>query len=158
MVMVRGALFASLLVSSTACQGGGGAGPDLDGTWLADLHIDTRSDTGDVYQSEMPGYELVVDQIGPAVLYAGVLGYLSGDRIAFGSEKKGSLSEDGDWMHGWWRVRTDGWAEHGAAEISMRVEVWDSAGTEIVGLNQDFRFDNFVRLSEPKRPLLEPTD
>lgn len=155
MSMTRGALLAFFLLTAAGCNGSGGGRETLDGTWLVDLHVEARSDTGEEATSTYKGFELVVDQVGSAVSFAGVLGHETGDRIGFGSERTGSAAEDGDWERGWWRVRTDGWAEVGAAEISMRIEVWDSGGTEILGLHQDYRFTNFVKLEEPKRPLLD---
>lgn len=155
MSMARGALLAILLaIPATGCDSPGSTRTSLDGTWLVDLHVETRSDTGQEAVTEYKGYELVVDQVGPSVLFAGVLGYEVGERISFGSDKAGSAAEDGDWERGWWRIRTDGWAEPGAAEISMRIEVWDSGGTEILGLSQEYRFSNFVKLDEPSRPTL----
>ena len=154
MSMTRGALLALFLLPA-GCDGSRSGRPTLDGTWLVDLHVQARSDTGEEASSDFKAYELVVDQVGSAVSFAGVLGHETGDRIGFGSERAGSAAEDGDWARGWWRVRTDGWAEVGAAEITMRIEVWDSGGTEILGLHQEYHFTNFVKLEEPKRPLLD---
>jgi len=157
MSMIRGALLVAVLAFlALGCSSPGGSTSGLDGTWLVDLDVDTRSDTGEVASSRFTGYELVIDQVGPSVLFAGVLGHVTGERIAFGSDKAGSAAEDGNWARGWWRVRTDGWAEIGEAEIAMRIEVWDSGGTEILGLHQQFRFTNFVKLEEPSRPTLDP--
>lgn len=145
-------LGAALACGAGGCDASNHAPLNMDGTYLVNLHADVHSDTGEESVVDNPAYELIIDQVGPGVAFAGVTGSATKNRIGFGSSKTGSAAKDGNWERGWWRVRADGWAEKKEAEMEMRVEVWDSGGTEILGLDIDYRFSDFVKLVEPERP------
>ena len=150
MSTIRGCLSVILLILVSGCSGDGGGALDLDGTWLTDLHTESVYATGERTTSDTPGYELVIDQSGQSVLFAGMLGHVTMERVGFGSERFGTVAEDGDWPRGWWRVGSDGWAERDEACLTVHIEIWDGGGTLVFGVESKHHFTNFVKLKEPQ--------
>ena len=135
-------LACGVLVASVACDQGSGVvssgdeelcppcPPDpayvvLDGTYQAQVSVTRSWIEGDEIVYDYGWLELIVDQVGPALEYFGVVALAHEEGATLASERKGRWIGGPGASTNWWTLRLDG--EIGAdanGTIATRVEYW----------------------------------